>query len=624
MAKIFNVEQLRLNNILLTGNNAGELWYNETRLATGGSAVPLTRVIEVGDGLSYDMGGGTWDQDPDLSQDLFLKLLTDGTSIDFNSQSPSRIRVTPGGVTWSHLSTAVAGAGLAGGNTAPLSVTAGSGIQVSNDAVNIAPLGVTGSMIQNLTITEGKLQPIETNGKVVGSAVTLEDTVLHTGASKGLTVNANSISKYHLATNVAGAGLAGGNNFALDVGAGSGLLVDATNVNIAVKGITGSMIDDLTIGEGKLQPIETNGKVIGSAVTLKGTTLGTGDNAGLMVKDGGITATQLNTSVAGAGLVGGGGTALYVNSGSGIVVKDDKVHIAETGIVNSMIANGTISEGKLDPNLNLPASKMAFTYGDGIAKSVGDELSVDLHATRPGLEFGGGKLRADDTVVRADDQYGSAGSYKMLSGFYQFKENVLFDANVTITGNLEIRGDTTITQSNEVEIGDSVIRLNAGYSLNSAPDAGFEIERGGTLDHAWMIFDDDATDRWVAGVSNNGSYNLHRLETQEFNRSYHVEITSGISDYKLPFNHWVKDNAGANTTTPAFPANPVCVVSLEHTGKYHSNNHWASQPLANPELLGVQVREISRTGVHVSFSANTPHSGYYLCVHASDGFNTDL
>ena len=53
MAKVFNVEQIRLSNFLLTGNSAGELWYNDVRLATGGSAVPTTRSIEVLDGLQF-------------------------------------------------------------------------------------------------------------------------------------------------------------------------------------------------------------------------------------------------------------------------------------------------------------------------------------------------------------------------------------------------------------------------------------------------------------------------------------------------------------------------------------------------------------------------------------------
>ena len=42
MPKTFNVDQLRINDFLLTGNAAGELWYADNKLANGESAVPLT------------------------------------------------------------------------------------------------------------------------------------------------------------------------------------------------------------------------------------------------------------------------------------------------------------------------------------------------------------------------------------------------------------------------------------------------------------------------------------------------------------------------------------------------------------------------------------------------------
>ena len=164
-----------------------------------------------------------------------------------------------------------------------------------------------------------------------------------------------------------------------------------------------------------------------------------------------------------------------------------------------------------------------------------------------------------------------------------------------IKGDLEIRGNTTVTQSNEVEIGDSVIKLNAGYAGGAAPDAGFEIERGGSLDHAWLIFDDDATNKWTAGVSSDGTANLYRIETQEFNRSYSVEVGSGVGFHELQFGH-------------TFEALPNVVVSLQHTGKYS---------VSNPDLVGAMVTGLTATGCHVGFTANTPNSGYFLNVHAS-------
>jgi hypothetical protein len=58
----------------------------------------------------------------------------------------------------------------------------------------------------------------------------------------------------------------------------------------------------------------------GTTLTLTGTTFS--------ITAGGVTATQLATSVAGNGLAGGGGTALSVNTGAGLEISSDAVRIA--------------------------------------------------------------------------------------------------------------------------------------------------------------------------------------------------------------------------------------------------------------------------------------------------------
>jgi hypothetical protein len=82
------------------------------------------------------------------------------------------------------------------------------------------------------------------------------------------------------------------------------------------------------------------------ALDLNGSTLNLG-SSGVKVADGGITATQIATSVAGAGLAGGGGTALSVGvDGSSIEINSDALRVKATGITNAMLA-GSIANTKL-------------------------------------------------------------------------------------------------------------------------------------------------------------------------------------------------------------------------------------------------------------------------------------
>ena len=89
----------------------------------------------------------------------------------------------------------------------------------------------------------------------------------------------------------AGAGLIKSGN-TLDVGAGDGSTVDSDFVTVAINGSTLSK-----------------------------------SGSGLKVADAGVTETQLATSVAGAGLTGGAGSALAVGAGPGITVASDAVSV---------------------------------------------------------------------------------------------------------------------------------------------------------------------------------------------------------------------------------------------------------------------------------------------------------
>jgi len=100
------------------------------------------------------------------------------------------------------------------------------------------------------------------------------------------------------------------------------------------------------------------------AVHLDGGTLSRGA-AGLKVADAGVTETQLNASVAGAGLTGGAGVALAVGAGTGITVNANDVAL-DTTYLNSnylQLSGGTLTGALIlnaDPTNNLHAATKQY------------------------------------------------------------------------------------------------------------------------------------------------------------------------------------------------------------------------------------------------------------------------
>jgi hypothetical protein len=179
MAKVFNVEQIRLSNFLLTGNSAGELWYNDVRLATGGSAVPTTRSIEVLDGLQFITNHPTtpvqYASEDRLDTDLVLELMVDGSTLGFTG-TPAKVEILNGGVTFGKLNATVAGPGLTWGSvhssdgypTAGLEVKVDDdSIEVDSDTVRVKALGITNGMLEG-SIDSEKLLQITGSNKVRG------------------------------------------------------------------------------------------------------------------------------------------------------------------------------------------------------------------------------------------------------------------------------------------------------------------------------------------------------------------------------------------------------------------------------------------------------------------------
>lgn len=84
-----------------------------------------------------------------------------------------------------------------------------------------------------------------------------------------------------------------------------------------------------------------------------------------------------------------------------------------------------------------------------------------------------------------------------VSGGVGIVENLNVGGNAVITGNLTVNGTTTTVNSNEVNIGDSIILLNSDETGTPTQNAGFEVERGTSTNVAFVWNETD--DAWDMG-----------------------------------------------------------------------------------------------------------------------------
>lgn len=77
----------------------------------------------------------------------------------------------------------------------------------------------------------------------------------------------------------------------------------------------------------------------------------------------------------------------------------------------------------------------------------------------------------------------------------KFDQGIHVIGEALVVGNLTVQGTTTTVESNEVNIGDSIILLNADETGSPTEDAGLEVERGTETNSKFLW--DETLDRWT-------------------------------------------------------------------------------------------------------------------------------
>lgn len=346
---------------------------------------------------------------------------------------------------------------------------------------------------------------------------------------------------------------AGADNFILAAGAGSGDIAGTFNIAVSngsnnvdyfpvsalpftanlgtVTSVAATGADGIAVSG---SPITSNGtlalsltdggianaKLANSSITINGTAVALG---------GSINVGDITGVTAGDGLTGGGTSgsvtisALYAGTGNIVDAAPDSgdpIDARETMLVKK--ADGNVVEVAVR---NLPFSTTSGTV-TSVAAAGNDGISVSgspitsAGTITLGLADGGiavDKLAATtvtfgSTAVRIG---GTSTSIAGLTGLDFAAGNRTIGASigansltlggatstVVIPGNLTVSGTTTTINSNEVNIGDAIIKLNADLGASTAPseNAGFEVNRGSAANVS-LVWDETA-DRWDFGAS---------------------------------------------------------------------------------------------------------------------------
>tara|TARA_R110000796_G_scaffold184938_1_gene301472 strand:- start:882 stop:2063 length:1182 start_codon:yes stop_codon:yes gene_type:complete len=350
---------------------------------------------------------------------------------------------------------------------AAFSTASFNGTQLLADSAN-GELSFASSSGQGLTIAANAGTDTLTFGLAQIPNASLQFQSLHLGDTSITLGTTSSIVDGLTLTDTIASGSFSGSFF----GNGAGLThISASTINI----------EPLTDGNG-IVDFSYDGSVSGKTVTIDtdGSTLSL-SSAGVKVADDGITGTQLNTSVAGVGIVGGGGQALSID----------------------------LTEITVGAGLDTPSAAV---------------LNLDLT-----------EVIASDAANRVLTSDGD-GTLTAEPNFTFNGTDLLVTGNERITGNLTVEGTASFQNQENLQIADRFILMASGSQ--TAGDGGIVVQQG-TQDVGELFGFDANFNRWAVTSSFDAGQSTFVPDAY---MATIVEGAAGVSASAAPTRYTAKGN----------------------------------------------------------------------------------
>ena len=419
--------------------------------------------------------------------------------------------------------------GSTGADPVLATLTGGANITVTNTAggISIAATGLGSGTVQSVSAagTENGLT-LTSDGDSVNPVITLGGALANVANTQlvndSIQIGTTDITLGATGSSIAGLTLTG----AVVTGSFSGSFSGTTD------------LPDLTSGNGLTGGPYDGAAAATFAVQADGTTLSVGAS-GVKVADAGITATQIATSVAGAGLAGGAGTALSVNvDDSSIEISTDTLNVKALGVSNAMLAGGianaklvndSIQIGTTDITLGATGSSIAgltltgvvasgsFSgsfQGDGsnltgIATSLGtsgntgtgniDLLTQALAVTGTGAISSAASAQgiaisaADASAANKGVASFASSNFTVTTGDVALSQDITIGRDLVVTRNLTVQGTASFNSEQNLDVADRFIRMASGSLANG--DGGIAIQQTSATDAEAFGWDSNIA-RW--------------------------------------------------------------------------------------------------------------------------------
>ena len=393
-----------------------------------------------------------------------------------------------------------------------------SGVTVKVDSGSLAGNGLeAGAGLANLAV-----KAADTTISVAAGGISVVEANLSGIPNSALTNDSIQIGTTDIELGATGSSVAGLTLTGVTAtGSFSGSFVGTTN------------LPDLTDGNGIADFTYDGSGAASVAVQADGSTLSVGAS-GVKVADAGITATQLATSVAGAGLAGGAGTALAVNvDDSSIEIDTDTLRVKAGGVSNAMLVNSGSVLGSTAlalgstvtsvAGLTLTGATVSGTHsgsfsgsfeGDGSAltgiastlNTVGETGTGTVALKTQSLTIAAGEgintVASGQTITVSGEDASSSNkgiasfsddNFTVTNGDVVLANDVNIVQDLVVGRDLTVVGTASFQSTENLDVADRFIRMASGSNANG--DGGIAVQQTGASDaeaFAW----DSSVSRW--------------------------------------------------------------------------------------------------------------------------------